>query len=93
MVVTAGVGDASAVVVEALLHGRHVLASDFAMEGFPPEVREMVTVVDVEAPVIPAADRLDRPDIRHPHLMPFTERGFDERVAQILAVLLADRSS
>ena len=37
-------------VVESLLAGRPVVASDFAVEGFPPEIRSLVTVVDVERP-------------------------------------------
>jgi polysaccharide biosynthesis protein PslH len=37
-------------VAESLLAGRPVIASAFAVDGFPPEIRAATTVVDVEQP-------------------------------------------
>ena len=37
-------------VAESLLAGRPVIATPFAIEGFPPEIRALTTVVDVDAP-------------------------------------------
>jgi glycosyltransferase involved in cell wall biosynthesis len=73
-------------VVEALAHGRPVLASPEAAEGLPPDVRAMVTVTPLDAPV-PAdvaqaapADRLER-------LAPFRTAFLEATVHELMARL------
>ncbi len=72
-------------VVEALLHGRPVVASEFAMAGFPNDLRELVTVVDVASPTFPSPDDPPRTGSRaHPALSPFTGTSFRRSVADLL---------
>ena len=74
-------------VVEALLHGRPVVASEFAMAGFPDDLRELVTVVDVAAPTFPSPDDIPRTASHaHPALAPFTGASFERSVAELLTV-------
>jgi hypothetical protein len=77
-------------VVEALLHGRPVVASEFAMAGFPRDLRELVTVVDIAAPTFPSPDSAPRTGSRaHPALAPFTGAAFRRSVADRLRTALA----
>ena len=72
-------------VVEALLHGRPVIASEFAMVGFPPDLRELVTVADLDAPTFPSPDHPPPMWSRaHPALAPFTQEAFRQTVAGLL---------
>lgn len=71
-------------VVEALLHGRPVLATPFAMEGFPGVVRDLVRLADADG-ALPTDDVLLRP----PHeangaLQPFTTDGFLDSLRELL---------
>jgi hypothetical protein len=73
-------------VIESLLYGRSVIATPFALEGFPADVRALATEVDADAPQVPSADELRsrwRPapaEIRHQ----FSIAGFTETVAEAL---------
>jgi polysaccharide biosynthesis protein PslH len=75
-------------VVEALTYGRPVIASQFAMDGFPSTLRDLVTIVEIDRPKMPLASlALHPPDPRHPHLVPFTEVGFTSEVRRILSLI------
>lgn len=72
-------------IVEALLHGRPVVASEFAMAGFPSDLRQLVTVVDVAAPKFPSPDEPPPAWSRaHAALAPFTLGSFRQTVAELL---------
>ena len=73
-------------VVEALLHGRPVVASEFAMAGFPSDLRELVSVVDLDEPSFPSPDD-PPPTWRRDHaaLAPFTSSHFQQTVGRLLA--------
>lgn len=74
-------------VIESLLYGRSVIATPFALEGFPADVRALATEVDADAPRMPSADELWsqwRPasaDVHHR----FSIDGFTETVAEALS--------
>ncbi len=73
-------------VVEALLHGRPVVASEFAMAGFPPDLRELVHVVDIDHPELPLPSDVNPFwSCDHPALFPFTSCSFRRQVASHLA--------
>jgi hypothetical protein len=73
-------------VVEALLHGRPVVASEFAMVGFPTDLRRLVSVVDLEQPEFPTPDGpMQTWPADHPALTPFTGATFRRTVADLLS--------
>lgn len=74
-------------VIESLLKGRPVIATDFAVEGFPPEVRALATVVDATDPDVPPAGSLAPLAIPADVRQRFTPAGFEDAVEEILAAI------
>lgn len=72
-------------VIESLAHGRPVVATPFAVEGFPPEIRDAVYVVD---PIHPDLSGLDRtaalPASLGALLKPFSFEAFQAEVERLL---------
>ncbi len=72
-------------VVESMVHGRPVLATPLALEGFPPDVRALAHVVDPDRPAFPAPQTLrgTAVDGTAPALARFTSQGFTDAVASL----------
>ncbi len=71
-------------VIEALMYGIPVTASAFAMDGFPPAMRDLVTIVnDADPQFDPYEDNGPMPDLTNV-LQPFTTEGFTNEIASVL---------
>jgi hypothetical protein len=72
-------------IAESLLAGRAVIASSFAVDGFPPDIRTLTSVVDVDAPEF-AVLRGDVPRVAggDPRLAVFRTESFRDRVEELL---------
>jgi polysaccharide biosynthesis protein PslH len=75
-------------VIESLLKGRPVAATAFAVEGFPPWIRDLVTVVDVERPDLTTFPDGPVDELPATALRPFTLGGFRETVSDVLGTLV-----
>jgi polysaccharide biosynthesis protein PslH len=76
-------------VVESFAHGRPVIATAFAMAGFPDNIAAYAHVVDANDPdfsLLAAGPPILAPAVRQ-HLEPFSAAGFRERVAQLIELL------
>jgi hypothetical protein len=72
-------------VVEALLYGRPVLATPFAMEGFPDAVRKLVHVTAADGVLPEDGDLLSVTAGADGALQPFTREGFLDNLRGLLA--------
>lgn len=72
-------------VVESLVHGRPVVATSFAMAGFPPSFADAVHVVDADDPSFEALVAGPRPTPAEVPgmLAPFSDAGFTRSVAEL----------
>lgn len=72
-------------VVESLMHGRPVLASPFAMEGFPPELQAAVSIARVDLGPLPDdATLTSLPSGLAEMLTAFTHQGLRDRLRGLL---------
>jgi glycosyltransferase involved in cell wall biosynthesis len=72
-------------VAESLLEGRPVVATEFAVEGFPDEIRDHCLVVDVDRPDFSALDGLAPVELPATLRELFTTEGFTSEVGDALA--------
>ena len=76
-------------VVEALLHGCPVIATPFAVEGFPPAIRSLTHLVDAGAPRFDllAHGPPPRPSTDVDELRRFSREGFRRQTEELVAQL------
>lgn len=71
-------------IAESLLAGRPVVASRFAVDGFPPAIRALTSVVDLENPDFSGLERVAEADTRHASLSVFGDAHFRTEVGRLL---------
>lgn len=72
-------------VIESLLRGRPVVATEFAVDGFPPEIRALTHLVDVDRPDLDLlVGPLSAPEMPEAIRHRFTASGFQRTVANAL---------
>lgn len=71
-------------VAESLLAGRPVIATAFAVEGFPPAIRALTHVVDVDQPDLSAIDEVSSRGVRAGDLSAFGADHFRHEIVRLL---------
>lgn len=71
-------------VIESLLRGRPVVASEFAVDGFPEALRSHAVVVDLDAPDLTVLSELGPVEVGDDWRRRFDPTGFTETVARAL---------
>lgn len=71
-------------VIESLIKGRPVIGTRFAFEGFPPEVRALMSEVALVEPDFPSPDSLRPVDPHRPELAVFRASRVNEQIREIV---------